>query len=172
MVTFALYYLTLIAGLCLLLSVAFNKFYPFVANIGLGKFDLNTDTINLALFTAATAPTTADGTYASNSGYTLNSSGSTEVATGGGYTANGQTLASTAYSQTSGTATLSCTGSATTWTASGSGFSLRYVVCYDITAGTAGARPLIGWWDYGSTVTLNAGDTFSVTLSSGVLTIA
>ena len=153
---------------------SFNKFYPFVANLGNGKFNLNSDTINLALFTAATAPTNADSTYNSggSGGYTLNSSGSTEVAGGNGYTANGQGLASTAYSQSSGTATLSCTSSATTWTASSSGFSLRYVVAYDLTSGTSSGRYVIGWWDYGSTVTLNSGDTFSVTLSSGVLTIA
>jgi hypothetical protein len=152
--------------------VAFSKFYPFVQNLGLGAFDLNTDTLKLALFTATTAPTNADATYDAATTHTLNSSGAAEVANGNGYTSNGTTLAATAYSQTGGTATLSCTASATTWTASGAGFSLRYVVCYDITAGSSGARPLIGYWDYGSTVTLNAGDTFSVTLASGVLTIA
>lgn len=151
---------------------SFNKFNPFVADIGLKKHNLNTDTIKLALFVAATAPTSADGTYADNAGFTLNSSGATEVANGNGYTANGSTLSTTAYSQSSGTATLTCTASATTWTASGAGFALRYVVCYNITAGSSGTRPLIGYWDYASTVTLASGDTFSVTLASGVLTIA
>ncbi len=151
---------------------SFTKFFPFVANIGLGVFNLNTDTLKLALFTAATAPTTADGTFDTSSTHQLNSSGSTEVANGNGYTAGGTTLASTAYSQSAGTATLSCTASATVWTASGAGFALRYVVCYDATAGTSSTRPLIGWWDYASTVTLNSGDTFSVTLASNVLTIA
>lgn len=164
--------LVLLLSLVVWRAVAANKFFPFVADIGLKKHNLNTDTIKLALFTAATAPTTADGTYADASGFTLNSSGSTEVATGGGYTANGITLSTTAYSQSAGTATLSCTASATTWTASGGGFALRYVVCYNITAGSSGSRPLILWWDYGSTVTLNSGDTFSVTLASGVLTIS
>lgn len=152
--------------------VAASKFNPFVQNLGRGTFNLNSDTITLALFTAATAPTASDGTFDTSTTHQLNSSGSTEVANGNGYTAGGTTLASTAYSQTSGTATLSCTGSATTWTASSSGFALRYVVSYDATAGSAGARPLILFWDYGSTVTLNSGDTFSVTLASGVLTIA
>lgn len=168
MIILALAVLVLLSAL----GVSFNKFNPFAQDIGRKVHNLNSDTIKLALFTAATAPTSADGTYADNSGFTLNSSGSTEVAGGNGYTANGTTLASTAYSQSSGTATLSCTGSATTWTASSAGFALRYVVCYNITAGSSGARPVIGYWDYGSTVTLNSGDTFSVTLASGVLTIA
>lgn len=150
----------------------FTKFQPFVQDVGRKVHNLNSDTITLALFTAAAAPTSADGTFDTSSTHQLNSSGSTEVANGNGYTANGTTLASTAYSQSSGTATLTCTASATTWTASSAGFALRYVVCYNITAGSAGARPLIGFWDYGSTVTLAAGDTFSVTLASGVLTIA
>ncbi len=141
-------------------------------DIGRKVHNLNSDTITLALFTASAAPTSADGTFDTATTHQLNSSGSTEVANGNGYTANGTTLGSTAYSQSSGTATLTCTASATTWTASSAGFALRYVVCYNITAGSSGARPLIGFWDYASTVTLVAGDTFSVTLASGVLTIA
>ena len=46
----------------------------------------------------------------------------------------------------------------------------RYVVMYDNTA-TTPLKPLIGWWDYGSSITLSSGDTFTVQLDAvnGVL---
>ena len=151
---------------------SFSKFNPFVQDLGRKVHNLNADTLKLLLITATTSPTSADGTYDDASAHTLNSSGAAEVANGNGYTAGGSTIGSTSYSQSSGTATLACTSSAITWTASGAGFSLRYVVAYNSSAGSSGARPLIGWWDYGSTVTLAAGESFSVTFgSASILTL-
>jgi hypothetical protein len=37
----------------------------------------------------------------------------------------------------------------------------RYAVLYDDTP-TSPADPLVSWWDYGSSITLNAGETFTV----------
>jgi hypothetical protein len=62
-------------------------------------------------------------------------------------------------------------GDPPTWTASGAGFGpFRYAVLYNDTAASKG---LIGWWDYGSSISLSAGDTFTVDFdpTTGVLTL-
>lgn len=134
---------------------SFNKFNIFVQNVGDGVHDLNSDNINLMLTNSA--PTATNTQY----------SNITEISGGNGYTTGGATIVSTAYSQSSGLATL--TGSNVEWTASGGSIGpFRYVVCYDLTASN---KPLIGWWDYGSSITLNSGESFTVNLSSGILTL-
>ena len=44
-------------------------------------------------------------------------------------------------------------------TASGTVGPFRYVVIYDDTVAT---DPLVGYYDYGSSITLNSGDSFTV----------
>jgi len=53
----------------------------------------------------------------------------------------------------------------------GSRGAFRYVVIYDNTATTPTNKPLLGWWDYGSSITMQNGDTFTVQLDAvnGVL---
>lgn len=97
----------------------------------------------------------------------------TEISAGNGYTAGGTAVGSTAYSQSSGTASL--TGSNVVFTASGGSIGpFRYAVLYNVTAGSASNRPLIGWWDYGSSITLATGETFTVdvTTNTSILTLA
>lgn len=45
-----------------------------------------------------------------------------------------------------------------TWTATATWQQFRYAVLYDNTAST---KYLVGWWDYGSSVSLNTNETFS-----------
>ena len=127
----------------------FNKFNAFVAEVGLGNVDLNTDTLKILL--TNTAPVATNTLYGDISG--------TELANGAGYTTGGTTVGSTAYSQTSGTAKL--TGNAVTFTSTGSMGPFRYAVIYDVTP-TSPLKPLIGWWDYGSSITPTTGETFVV----------
>ena len=57
-----------------------------------------------------------------------------------------------------------------TWTASGGSIGpFQYAILYDSTTDN-----LIGYWDYGSAVTLSTGESFSVVLdgTSGVFTVA
>lgn len=84
----------------------------------------------------------------------------TDLSTAFGYTAGGTAMTGTSYTQTSGTAKLA--GSNVVFTASGGSIGpFQYAVLYNDTP-TSPADPLIGWWDYGSAVTVTTGNTFSV----------
>jgi hypothetical protein len=93
----------------------------------------------------------------------------TDIAAGNGYTAGGAQATANAYSQTAGTAKLTATD--VVFTAAGGSFAtFRYAVLYNDTATN---KELIGWWDYGSAVTLTDGNTFTVDFdaTTGVLTL-
>lgn len=153
-------------------AAAFNKFNIFVQDIGRKVHNLNSDVLKDALFN--TAPNTADTVYNSTAGPPAQiqaTSNSPEITAANGYTAGGATIGTTAYSQVGGTATLS--GANVVFTASGGSFGpFRYILCYNSTAGTAAARPVIGWWDYGSSISLNDTETFTIDHSANILTIA
>jgi hypothetical protein len=91
----------------------------------------------------------------------------TEITAQNGYSAGGTAVGSNAYSQTSGTATLS--GSNVVFTGTGTFGPFRYACIYN---STASGGPLIGWWDYGSSISVNNGDTFTVNLTNNILTLA
>ncbi len=150
---------------------AFQKFNQFVQDVGRGVLNLNSDTLRDLL--TNTSPNAADTKVdTTTSTCTVGStSNAAEIAAGNGYTKKGTAIGTTAYSQTSGTATLS--GANVVYTASGGAVGpFRYVVCYDDTSGTTSTRSVIGWWDYGSSITLNSGETFTVDHSSNILTLA
>lgn len=139
---------------------AFNKFNQFVGDLGAKIHNLNADTLKIML--SNTAPTASNAVKADI----------TEISAGNGYTAGGTAVGSNAYSQTSGTGKL--TGNDVVFTASGGSIGpLRYAVLYNDTP-TSPADPLIGWWDYGSSITLANGETLTVDLdaTNGVLQIA
>lgn len=92
-----------------------------------------------------------------------------EISAGNGYTAGGNTAAVSSATQTGGTYKLVLT-SPSTWTATGGSIGpLRYAILYDSTTNN-----LVGYWDYGSSITLNAGDSFTVNLdgTNGVFQVA
>jgi len=95
-----------------------------------------------------------------NSADTSFVAGTTDLATSGGYTAGGNSASVTSANVTAGTLNL-ILGNPTTWTASGGGFTFRYVILYNATNNIP-----VGYWDYGSSVTMNGtnADTFAVTL--------
>jgi hypothetical protein len=93
----------------------------------------------------------------------------TEISAGNGYTAGGNAATTTSSAQTGGTYKL-ILASPSTWTASGGSIGpFRYAVLYDSTTNN-----LIGYWDYGSAVTLGVGESFTVSLdgTNGVFTVA
>lgn len=139
---------------------SFSKFNLFVQDLVRGAHNLNSDTIKVAL--TDTAP------LATNSQL----SDITQVGSGNGYTTGGNSGGASISSNSSGTETVRTTSAIPTWTASSSGFTLRYAVAYN---DTNASDKLIGFWDYGSSVTLSGanGDTFTVTgLNTSVFTLA
>jgi hypothetical protein len=91
-------------------------------------------------------------------------SNAVEVAAGNGYTKTGLAVTNVA---TRTTTTVTMIGTKVVWTCTPAAMpTFRYVVMYNITAGTTSTRPVIAWWDYGvGGVTLNPGETFSAKFS-------
>jgi len=83
----------------------------------------------------------------------------TQVANGNGYTTDGAVVPATSYGQVAGVGKLA--GSDTVFTSNtGNMGPFRYAVLMN---STPAAGPLIGWWDRGSSITLDGtqGDTFT-----------
>lgn len=141
----------------------FNKYNQFVADLASGVHQLQTGTSHV--LKVALSDTTPSATHATLSQVT-------ELTTGGGYTAGGVSVGTITGSQSSGTFKLTG-GTDPVWTGSGGGFTARYAILYNDTP-TSPADPVIGWWDYGSSVTIAAGETFTVDLdqTNGILTLA
>lgn len=131
----------------------YNKFNCFVGDIGLKIHNLDTDTIKAYL--TNTAPVAGNTVYNTPA----------DLTTGGGYTAGGENATMT-YSQSGGTGTAACTD--IVWTATTGFGPFQYVVLYN---DTAASKNLIAWWDYGSAVTLAAGETFTVDFAATTFTI-
>lgn len=124
---------------------SYNKFNDFVEQLGLATHNLASNTIKVMLTNSAPSATNTV------------KSDITEISAGNGYTAGG-TASTPTWGETSGTAKLVLTD--VTFTASGGSIGpLRYAVIYN---DTAAAKNLIGWYDYGSSITLASGETLTV----------
>jgi len=91
----------------------------------------------------------------------------TEIAAGNGYATNGQSVTVTSSAQSSGLYTL--IASDVNWTATPSAMAaFRYAVLYN---DTSTSDKLIGYIDFGYSITLSAGQTFTIDLdqTSGLL---
>jgi len=136
---------------------AFNKFQSFVEALAEKKHNLGADTITVALTAAANAPVNTNTVLADL----------TQIS----YTnCSARAITTTSSAQTSGTYKLVLQD--LTLTASGGSVGpFRYVVLYNDTATN---DELIGWYDYGSEVTLASGESFLIDFdaTNGVLTLA
>lgn len=132
----------------------YNKFQPFVANLANKKHNLASDQLVVAL--TNTIPTAG----------MVALSELTEVSYTNLSSRNITTVSST---QASGTYSLKLAD--LTLTATGAVGPFQYVVIYNSTATNF---ELIGWYDYGSTVTLANGDAFIVDFdgTNGLLQLA
>jgi hypothetical protein len=139
---------------------SFNKFNIFVKDVAEKKHDLSAD--NLKVMLTNTAPVATNAVLADI----------TEIATGNGYSAGGSQATLVSSSQSSGTYTLKLNN--VTFTASGGSIgAFRYCVLYNSTQTTPN-KPLIGYYDYGTAITITSGNSFTVQFdaTNGVLTLA
>lgn len=137
---------------------AYNKFNQFVEDVYEKVHNLGADTLKILL--TNTAPVATNSVKADL----------TEISAGNGYTAGGTAVTITGSAQSSGTYSL--VGNDVVFTASGGTIGpFRYAVLYNDTP-TSPADPLIGWWDYGFSITLQIAETFTVDFGSSILTHA
>jgi len=142
----------------------YNKFNAFVEDLANAVHNFSTHTFKLALFVpgAPTPPNAADTDVNTtpSPNQLISTSNINEIAAGNGYTEDGESITITTNSQSGGTYTLAA--NQVVWTCVTAAMAaFRYVVLYNISGGAAGTRPVIAWWDYGSSVTLNVGETFT-----------
>lgn len=139
------------------MTAVFNKFNSFNEAVAEKVHNLGSDVLKVMLTNTAPVPT---NTVKANL---------TDIAAGNGYTAGGTASAQTSSAQTGGVYKLVLADVVFT-AAGGSIGPFRYAVLYNDTATN---KELIGWWDYGSNVTLASGETFTIDFDAvnGVLTL-
>lgn len=139
------------------LYVAYNKFQGFVGYLGLAAVNLNTDLISAYLSNAVPSASLDDV-----------KADLAEITNENGYTAPEDTT--NLYSETAGTGTL--TGTDITITASGGTVgAFQYVVLYDDTVSSPVVDPLMCWYDYGSALTLQDGESFTIDFGASIFTL-
>ena len=143
------------------MASAYQKFNIFVEDLGKASHNLPSHVYKVLLTNVA--PVAANAVKADI----------TEIAAGNGYTAGGNVASISSWAQTAGVGKL-VLADPSTWTAAGGSIGpFRYAVFYNDSQSSP-AKPLVGWWDYGSSVLLAAGETFTVDLdqTAGVFTVA
>ena len=128
---------------------AYNKFDDFSEQLIRGVHDFDANTFKVAL--TNTAPTAGQTTW--------NTTDHPPPAAANGYTAGGET---TTISITVSGATTTVLGTEVQWTASGGDLGpFRYAILYNDSS-TSPADAAIAWFDYGSSLTLAASETFTL----------
>ena|SRR6202035_3308935 len=137
---------------------SFNKFNAFVADVANKVHNLGSDTLKVMLSNTAPSATNAVKTDI------------TEISAGNGYAAGGGAATLVSSAQASGTYTLKLNN--VTFTAAGGTIGpFRYCVLYNATAASGN---LIGWYDYGTALSVTSGNSFQVQFDAvnGVLQLA
>lgn len=131
-------------------SSTLSKFNQFIADLHNGAHNLGTHSLKIML--TNTAPVASNAVKADIA----------EIAAGNGYTAGGVAFTVTSSSQTGGAYKLIGNDPVITATGPSTGAigPFRYAVLYNDTQ-TSPAKPLIGWLDYGSSISLGAGESFT-----------
>lgn len=138
----------------------YNKFQDFVEQLGKGVHQLHAAGHTLKVYLSnATPDANLDAVKADLA----------EITDENGYPAGGTDIQND-YSEAAGTGTL--TGVDVVFTATAGGFGpFRYAVVYNDTPEDP-ADPLVCWWDYGSSISCNEGETFTVDFGASIFTIA
>jgi hypothetical protein len=138
---------------------AYNKFQQFSEDLGKGVHQFQAAGHTLKCYLTNSAPdANADAVKTDLA----------EITAEHGYTSGGHDTQND-FTESAGVGTV--TGVDIVITASGGTIGpFRYVVLYNDTP-TSPADPLIGWWDYGSSITLADGETFTINFGASIFTI-
>jgi hypothetical protein len=137
----------------------FAKFNRFVADLASGKHQMQTGTVQVyRIYLTNVAPLATDTGYIA----------ANELPNGNGYTTLGPSIGTITGGQAGGV--FSFAGATNpTWTASGGNIGpWRYAILYNA---SVSGTPVIGYWDYGATITLTNGNTFVAALPTPILTV-
>jgi len=138
----------------------YNKFQNFVLHLGQGDHNLKaTGDVTKCYLTSGTPVASGD----------ITKSDLAEITTFNGYTSGGHDTTNT-YTLSSGVVTLGGTDIVITATGGVVG-PFRYVIHYNDTmatsAGDLNTDGLINWWDFGSALTLQCGESFTIDFATG-----
>ncbi len=134
---------------------SYNKFEDFVFQLGKGTHQLHAAGHEFKVYLTNNAPSAAADSVKADL------AGATEQ--------NGYAAADIQndYTETSGTGTMTAVDVVVT--ATGAVGPFQYVVVYNETAAN---DELMAWWDYGSSISLANGETFTVDFGASLMTIA
>ena len=133
----------------------YTKFQQFVEDLAHGVHNFDSNTIKVALSSAANPPSASDDAVLA------------DITTIAAPAVDSVTLTKSSSGQTSGT--YKYVPNALTMTASGAVGPFRYVIVYN---DTATGDPLICYFDYSSEVTLASGDTFKLDFGTELFSLA
>ena len=137
---------------------SFTKFQQFAEDVGKGVHQLHAAGHTLKVYLTNAEPSVSADAIKTDLA---------EITAEHGYPSGGTDIQND-YTESGGTGTL--TGTDVVFTAVGGSFGpFRYAVLYN---DTAADDPLIGYWDYGSSISCAAGETFTVDFGASILTIA
>ena len=140
----------------------FTFYQDFKEQLGKAVHNLSSHTIKVALTNAA--PNVSTHTVLADI---------TQISTSGGYTGGaggGVALSGVSYTESAGTGTFIATDTVITATGGSIG-PFRYAVFYNDTA-TSPADALIGYVDYGSSITLADTESFTLDYTTSIFTVA
>ena len=132
----------------------FNKFNNFVEELAKGLHHLHAAGDVVKVYLTNNAPSAADDAVLTDL------AGITEQ--------NGYAAADIQNDVAESSGTASVTGVDVEWTATGAVGPFRYAVLYN---DTHASDALIGWWDYGSSISLANGEKFKVDFGASIFTI-
>lgn len=141
---------------------AYNKFNQFVEDLGDGVHHFKTAGDLFKVYLSNATPSAS---------LDLVKTDLAEITAQNGYPSGGSDIQNDA-SETSGTLTVTAVDVVWTGTTTDPAFGpFQYVALYNDTSSSP-LDPLVAWWDYGSAISINNGETFTVDFGASLLTIA
>ena len=140
------------------IGVTYNKFNSFVFELGKGTHKLAAANDQTECYLSNATPSASLDNVKADL---------VEIATGNGYT--GPQDVANDYTQSGATSNL--TGTDITITASGGSIGPFQYVVHQNTTPTSPLDPLINWWDYGTALTLNDGESFKIDFGATIFGI-